>query len=146
MFENACKRGGLSFNDPKLKTEDEKFYFIQGKVAVHTNGHTANVPWLNQLMDNNAVWINQKVADELGLKKGDSIKIKSKIGEQIAQVLPTIGIREDTIFAYFGFGHTSKHQEISYNKGMSASHLLANTFSPIAGNNVHTIGVNIEKI
>ncbi|TNH32751.1 thiosulfate reductase PhsA [Campylobacter helveticus] len=146
VFENACKRGGLSFNDPKLKTEDEKFYFIQGKVAVHTNGHTANVPWLNQLMDNNAVWINQKVADELGLKKGDSIKIKSKIGEQIAQVLPTIGIREDTIFAYFGFGHTSKHQEISYNKGMSASHLLANTFSPIAGNNVHTIGVNIEKI
>lgn len=146
VLEMACKRGGLSFNEPKLKAENEEFYFIQGKVAVHTNGHTANVPWLNQLMDNNAVWINQKVADRLGLKEGDSIKIKSKVGEQIAQVLPTIGIREDTLFAYFGFGHTSKWQEISCGKGMSASHLLPNTISPVSGNNVHTVGVNIEKL
>ncbi|WP_243832590.1 thiosulfate reductase PhsA [Campylobacter sp. US33a] len=145
VLEQACGRGALKYNDPKLKG-DSQFYFIQGKVAVHTNGHTANVPWLNDLMDNNAVWINQNVANKLGLKKGDSIKIKSEVGEQIAQVLPTVGIREDTLFAYFGFGHTSKWQEISYGKGMSASHLLKNIISPVSGNNVHTIGVDIEKI
>ncbi|TKX32902.1 thiosulfate reductase PhsA [Campylobacter aviculae] len=146
VLEKACKRGGLSFNDPKLKTKDEQFYFIQGKVAVHTNAHTANVPWLNHLMDHNAVWINQNIANKLNLKKGDKIKIKSKFGEQIADVLPTIGIREDTLFGYFGFGHTSKWQQISYKKGISASHLLADTISPVSGNSVHTIGVNIEKI
>ncbi|MCW1360420.1 thiosulfate reductase PhsA [Campylobacter sp. CCS1377] len=145
VLEQACGRGALKYNDPKLKG-DSQFYFIQGKVAVHTNGHTANVPWLNDLMDNNAVWINQNVANKLGLKKGDSIKIKSEVGEQIAQVLPTVGIREDTLFAYFGFGHTSKWQEISYGKGMNASHLLKNIISPVSGNNVHTIGVDIEKI
>lgn len=105
-----------------------------------------NIPWLNTLMSDNVVWINQKVADKLKLKKGDKIKITSKVGSQIASVLPTIGIREDTLFAYFGFGHTSKKQDIAYNKGMSASHLLENTISPVAGNNVHTIGVKIEKV
>ncbi|QOQ97649.1 thiosulfate reductase PhsA [Helicobacter winghamensis] len=145
VLEAACGRGGLTYNDPKLKEEGE-FYFIQGKVAVHTNGHTMNVPWLNTLMDDNAVWINQDVASKLRLKKGDKIKITSKVGSQIASVLPTVGIREDTLFAYFGFGHTSKYQEIAYEKGMSASHLLANTISPVTGNNVHTIGVKIEKV
>ncbi|WP_245892645.1 thiosulfate reductase PhsA [Helicobacter valdiviensis] len=144
-LEKACGRGGLTYNKPNLKAEDE-FYFIQGKVAVHTNGHTMNVPWLNTLMSDNAVWINQKVADKLKLKKGDKIKITSKVGSQIASVLPTIGIREDTLFAYFGFGHTSKKQNLAYGKGMSASHLLENTISPVAGNNVHTIGVKIEKV
>lgn len=138
VLEKACARGALTYNKIKLKEENE-FYFIQGKVAVHTNGHTVNVPWLNALMDNNAVWINQKIANDLNLKKGDSIKITNEVGSVIAQVLPTIGIREDTIFAYFGFGHINK-------KGISASYLLKNDISPVCGNNVHTIGVNIEKV
>ncbi len=33
----------------KLK-EDDQLYFLQGKVAVHTNAHTHNIPWLNELM------------------------------------------------------------------------------------------------
>lgn len=144
-LEAACGRGGLHFNDPKMKENDE-FYFIQGKVAVHTNGHTANVPWLNELMSNNAVWINDKVAKALNLKKNDRIKITSKVGEQIASVLPTKGIREDTIFGYFGFGHTSPTQKLSFEKGVNASALLKHTISPVCGTDVHTIGVKIAKI
>ena len=113
---------------------------------MHTNGHTANGPWLKTWMNDNAVWIHEKVAKKMNLKKGDKIKITSKNGSQIGSVLPTIGIREDTLFAYFGFGHTSKHNTISYGKGLSAGHLLENTISPVAGNNVHTIGVKIQKV
>ena len=145
VLQKACGRGGLTYNDPKLKGDGD-FYFIQGKTAVHTNGHKANVPWLNTLMNDNAVWIHEKVAKKMNLKKGDKIKITSKNGSQIGSVLPTIGIREDTLFAYFGFGHTSKHNTISYGKGLSAGHLLENTISPVAGNNVHTIGVKIQKV
>ncbi|AJC91155.1 thiosulfate reductase PhsA [Campylobacter subantarcticus] len=144
-LERICNRGGLKYNSPRLK-KDSEFYFIQGKVAIHTNGHTANVPWLSKLMNNNAVWINKNIADKLGLRKGDKIKIKSEVGEQVSEVLPTVGIREDTLFAYFGFGRISKENSISYKKGISASHLLKNTISPITGNNVHTIGVSIEKL
>ena len=79
MLQKACGRGGLTYNDPKLKGDGD-FYFIQGKTAVHTNGHT------------------------------------------------------------------SKHNTISYGKGLSAGHLLENTISPVAGNNVHTIGVKIQKV
>lgn len=145
VLESACGRGGLHFNDPKMKQNDE-FYFIQGKVAVHTNGHTANVPWLNELMSNNAVWINEKIAKEMGLKKNDRIKLTSKVGEQIANVLPTKGIREDTIFGYFGFGHNSPSQKRSFGKGVNASALLEHSISPVCGTDVHTIGVKIERI
>lgn len=145
VLEATCGRGGLSFHDPKMKQDDE-FYFIQGKVAVHTNGHTANVPWLSELMSNNAVWINEQVAQKMGLKKNDRIKITSKVGEQIANVLPTAGIREDTLFGYFGFGHLSPSQKRSFNKGVNASSLLEHSISPVCGTNVHTIGVKIEKI
>lgn len=145
MLESACGRGGLHFNDPKMKQNDE-FYFIQGKVAVHTNGHTANVPWLNELMSNNAVWINEKIAKEMGLKKNDRIKLTSKVGEQIANVLPTKGIREDTIFGYFGFGHNSPSQKRSFGKGVNASALLEHSISPVCGTDVHTIGVKIERV
>lgn len=145
VLEVACGRGGLHFNDPKMKQSDE-FYFIQGKVAVHTNGHTANVPWLNELMSNNAVWINDKVAKEMGLKKNDRIKLTSKVGEQIANVLPTKGIREDTIFGYFGFGHNSPSQKRSFGKGVNASALLEHSISPVCGTDVHTIGVKIERV
>lgn len=145
VLESACGRGGLHFNDPKMKQSDE-FYFIQGKVAVHTNGHTANVPWLNELMSNNAVWINDKVAKEMGLKKNDCIKLTSKVGEQIANVLPTKGIREDTIFGYFGFGHNSPSQKRSFGKGVNASALLEHSISPVCGTDVHTIGVKIQRV
>lgn len=145
VLESACGRGGLHFNDPKMKQNDE-FYFIQGKVAVHTNGHTANVPWLNELMSNNAVWINEKITKEMGLKKNDRIKLTSKVGEQIANVLPTKGIREDTIFGYFGFGHNSPSQKRSFGKGVNASALLEHSISPVCGTDVHTIGVKIERI
>lgn len=145
VLESACGRGGLHFNDPKMKQNDE-FYFIQGKVAVHTNGHTANVPWLNELMSNNAVWINEKIAKEMGLKKNDRIKLTSKVGEQIANVLPTKGIREDTIFGYFGFGHNSPSQKRSFGKGVNASALLEHSISPVCGTDVHTIGVKIERV
>lgn len=145
MLESACGRGGLHFNDPKMKQNDE-FYFIQGKVAVHTNGHTANVPWLNELMSNNAVWINDKIAKEMGLKKNDRIKLVSKVGEQIANILPTKGIREDTIFGYFGFGHNNPSQKRSFGKGVNASALLEHSISPVCGTDVHTIGVKVEKV
>lgn len=145
MLESACGRGGLHFNDPKMKQNDE-FYFIQGKVAVHTNGHTANVPWLSELMSNNAVWINDKIAKEMGLKKNDRIKLVSKVGEQIANILPTKGIREDTIFGYFGFGHNSPSQKRSFGKGVNASALLEHSISPVCGTDVHTIGVKVERV
>ena len=145
MLEAACGRGGLHFNEVRLKDEGE-FYFIQGKVAVHTNGHTANVPWLATLMSENAVWINNKVAKSLNLKKDDKVRLISKAGSQIARVLPTKGIRSDTIFGYFGFGHISSSQKLSYGKGINASELLTHSVSPVCGTDVHTIGVRLEKI
>ena len=68
------------------------------------------------------------------------------MGEQIATVLPTKGIREDTLFGYFGFGHTSATQKLSFNKGVNASALLPHSISPVSGTDVHTIGVKIAKI
>ncbi|HFD6702456.1 TPA: molybdopterin dinucleotide binding domain-containing protein, partial [Salmonella enterica] len=58
--------------DFALKKENE-LYFIQGKVAVHTNGATQYVPLLSELMWDNAVWVHPQTAQEKGIKTGDEI-------------------------------------------------------------------------
>lgn len=42
-----------------------------------------NVPWLNTLMDDNAVWINQDVASKLRLKKEIKLKLQAKSAHKL---------------------------------------------------------------
>ncbi len=47
----------------------EGFYrLIYGRAPMHTFSRTSNNPNLTDLMDENSVWINPKVAKEWGLK------------------------------------------------------------------------------
>ena len=83
---------------------DSELYFIQGKVAVHTNGATQYVPLLSELMWDNAVWIHPQTAREKGIKSGDDIWLENATGKEKGKALVTAGIRPDTLFVYMGFG------------------------------------------
>ncbi|MEA7586020.1 PAS domain-containing protein, partial [Salmonella enterica subsp. enterica serovar Anatum] len=54
---SGCNRAMELLTGKSLKKENE-LYFIQGKVAVHTNGATQYVPLLSELMWDNAVWVH----------------------------------------------------------------------------------------
>lgn len=140
----APGRGLIAYHDVKLKQPDE-LYFIQGKVAVHTNGATHNVPMLANLMSDNAVWIHPDTAAKHGINSGDNIRLTSSVGSEIGHALVTKGIRPDTVFAYMGFGSKNKELTRASGKGVHCGNLLPHATAPVCGMCVHTTGVKLEK-
>jgi len=145
VLEKIAGRGGLSYRPVKFKESDE-LYFIQGKVATHTNAHTHNIKWLNDYMSENHLWVHPKVAQTLGLKTGDAIEVYNTHGKERTKALVTEGIREDTVFAYFGFGRVSKGLSRAHGKGLNGGNLLAHRIAPVTGMSVHVTGVKIRKV
>lgn len=143
--EFAPGRGVIRYRDVQLKRADE-LYFIQGKVAVHTNAATHNVPLLANLMSDNAVWIHPLTAGRLGINQGDAIRLTSRVGSETSYALITPGIRQDTVFAYMGFGSKNKELIRASGKGLHCGNLLPDITAPVVGMNLHTTGVKVEKV
>lgn len=138
-------RGVPLYHPVKLK-EDNQYYFIQGKVAIHTNAHTHNVPWLNALMPSNRVWIHPSAAAELGVVAGDKIELTSSYGKQPAVVLLSKGVRPDTVFTYFGFGRLSPGLKRAYHQGTNSNIMLSSDLGSVCGTSIHITGVDIRKV
>lgn len=142
--EEIFGRGLPVYRPVELKQADEN-YFIQGKVAIHTNGHTHNVPWLNNLMPTDGLWIHPETAARLGVKNGDIVQLISDAGTEQGKVVVTKGIRPDTVFTYFGFGRISPDLKRAYKTGVNSNHMLKNSMAPVAGVTLQTKGVRIQK-
>lgn len=140
----APGRGVIKFREVQLKKPNE-LYFIQGKVAVHTNGATHNVPMLANLMSDNAVWVHPDTASKLGISNGDPIRLTSSVGTEEGHALVTPGIRPDTVFAYMGFGSKNKELVRATGKGIHCGNLLPHVTAPVCGMTVHTTGVTLAK-
>jgi len=80
------------------------------KVAVHTHSRTAHCKWLSEIKHDNPGWINSKTAAERGIKDGDLIKVKSRIGEITTTAHVTEGIIPGVIAISHHFGR--KHSGI----------------------------------
>ncbi len=121
------------------------YIITSGKTAIHTNGHTQNVPYLNSLMSDNPVWINPVTAKKEGIKSGDKIFIESYIGKEKATALVTEGIRPDTLFVYMGFGRESEKLTRTNGVGTSQSKLLSLSKGPVCSTMITNIGARIIK-
>ncbi|GGI80267.1 thiosulfate reductase PhsA [Shewanella gelidii] len=141
----APGRGVIRYRPVELKQADE-LYFIQGKVAVHTNGATHNVPMLANLMSDNGLWIHPVTAGKLGIQTGDRIRVTSSVGSEEGSALVTPGIRQDTVFAYMGFGSKTKELVRATGKGIHCGNLLPDRTAPVVGMNLHTTGVKLAKV
>jgi thiosulfate reductase/polysulfide reductase chain A len=124
---------------------DNELYFIQGKVAVHTNGATQYVPLLSELMWDNAVWIHPTTAREKGIKSGDDIWLENATGKEKGKALVTAGIRPDTLFVYMGFGAKAGAKTAATTHGIHCGNLLPHVTSPVSGTVVHTAGVTLRR-
>lgn len=142
--EMAPGRGVIKYRDVKLKDEEE-FFFIQGKVAIHTNGATHNIPMLYNLMADVNLWIHPDTAGQLGIKTGDRVRVYNNLGNEECAALVTPGIRKDTVFAYMGFGSKNRELKLAYDRGIHCGQLLPDVTAPVCGMNLHTTGVKIEK-
>ena len=143
-LEAISKKGALSYVPYAYKEADE-LYFVNGKSAVRTNGHNGNNLWLNNLCDDAGVWIHPKTAEHLGIKQGDKVEVYNKYSTQKGKANVTKGVREDTIFAYFGFGHISKELKRAYGKGVNSNALYSPLVASNSGTNLHVVGVKVRK-
>ena len=97
------------------------FYrLIYGRAPMHTFSRTANNPNLTDLMHENTVWINPKVADLWGIVNNQYIWLKNQDGvvsDFPIRVRVTERIRWDSIYMVHGFGHKDKKLSLAYGKG-----------------------------
>ena len=149
IFCEKVEKEFVGYGVPRLVDMDVSqgypYVLTSGKCAIHTNGHTANVPYLNMLVSDNPIWMHPSTAKAHGLKNGDAFYLQNKISKEKATVFITEGIRPDTLFAYMGFGRQTPHLKRAYGKGINPSKLLSLEESPICGAMITNVGVDIIK-
>jgi thiosulfate reductase / polysulfide reductase chain A len=126
---------------PKYTAHEEPpegFYrLIYGRAPMHTFSRTSNNPNLTDLMDENTVWVNPKVAKEWGLANDQYIWLKNQdniISDFPIKVRITERIRWDSVYMVHGFGHAQKELKRCYGRGASDSQLISKVLmDPIMG-------------
>ncbi len=116
---------------PTYKPHEEPpegyYRLIYGRAPMHTFSRTANNPNLTDLMDENTVWVNPKVAKEWGLNNDQMVWLKNQdgvISSNSIKVRITERIRHDSVFMVHGFGHTDKRMTRAYKRGASDAELI----------------------
>ncbi len=122
----------------KHKEPKKGFYrLIYGRAPMHTFSRTANNPNLTDLMGENNVWINPKVAKIWNLKNGQSIYLKNQDGVVSSfpiQIRVTERIRWDSVYMVHGFGHQEKQLTTAFGKGVSDTQMITKVHvDPIMG-------------
>jgi len=116
----------------------EGFYRLNyGRAPMHTFGRTSNNPNLADLMDENSVWVNPKVARDWDLKNNQYIWLENQDGIRSSfpiKVRVTERIRFDSVYMVHGFGHDSKKLTQAHGRGASDSELISKVLlDPIMG-------------
>ena len=126
---------------PKYTAHEEPpegFYrLIYGRAPMHTFSRTANNPNLTDIMEENSVWVNPKVATEWGLENDQYIHLVNQDGKKTQfpiKVRVTERIRWDSVYMVHGFGHDQKKMKRCYGKGASDTNLISKVhIDPIMG-------------
>ncbi len=108
-----------------------------GRAPMHTFSRTANNPNLTDLMDENSVWVNPRVAKLWDLNNGQYVWLKNQDGVVSSfpiKVRVTERIRWDSVYMVHGFGHLEKKLTKAFGKGASDSELVTHVMTdPIMG-------------
>jgi thiosulfate reductase/polysulfide reductase chain A len=122
----------------KHEEPPEGYYRLNyGRAPMHTFSRTSNNPNLTDLMDENTVWANPRVAKEWNLITGQYIYLENQDGKRSEfpiKVRVTERIRWDSVFMVHGFGHDQKKLRRCYGKGASDTNLITKVLvDPLMG-------------
>lgn len=108
-----------------------------GRTPAHTFSRTSNNPNLVDIMSENDLWVNPRVAKQWGLKNGQYVWLKNQDGivsDFSIKVRITERIRWDSVYMAHGFGHTNDKLSRAFGKGASDTQLISNVkVDPIMG-------------
>jgi len=113
------------------------YRLIYGRAPAHTFSRTANNPALTDLMDENDLWINPKVAELWGLVTGQYIYLRNQDGVKSTfpiRVRVTERIRWDSVYMVHGFGHSWPKLHQAFGKGASDTEMITAVLTdPVMG-------------
>ena len=112
------------------------FHLNYGRAPMHTFGRTANNPHLFEMMPENAVWVNPRNGQRLGLKTGDYVKLRNQDGivSNAVRVRVTERVGPDSVFIVHGFGHEDPRLRRASARGASDAQLMTKILiDPVTG-------------
>ncbi len=116
----------------------QNFYrLIYGRAPMHTFSRTSNNHNLWDLMSENSVWVNPKVAHLWELKKDQKVWLKNQDGAVTSfpvAVRVTERIRWDSVYMVHGFGQSDKKLSRAYGHGASDEEMITHVaVDPVMG-------------
>ncbi len=124
-----------------------KFRMLTGRHAQFTQSGTANNAMLRDLIFENYVWINRRVAAKKGIKFGDMIEVSSSVGKATIKAYPTEKVGPQTIFFVHGFGEESEALTWAYKNGGNDNAVIEDITEPVYGaSSMHETNVEIRKV
>ncbi len=100
---------------------------LYGRVPVHTFNRTQNNVWLHFAMPQNPVWINDEVAQKIGLSDGDTVELVNSEGfksKTTTVVKVTPGIRKDSVYMAHGYGSMNPLMSVGVKAGIDDQSLI----------------------
>jgi anaerobic selenocysteine-containing dehydrogenase len=117
-----------TWHDDDVEDPPRGYYrLLFGRSPVHTFGRTTNNRLLSEVMDENGVWVNRKVAERWGFKTGDRVYLQNQDGVRStfsAPVKVTDRIHPDAVFVVHGYGRKARKLRQVYGKGIDDAELI----------------------
>jgi len=131
----------------EFKVEEGKFRLLTGRHAQFTQSGTANNAMLRDLIMENYLWINRRVAEQKGIKFGDMVEVKSEVGATQLKAYPTEKIGPNMVFFVHGFGEESSELTWAYKNGGNDNAVIKDVIEPVYGAaSMHETNVEIRKV
>lgn len=138
LSQSLAKNGFESlapYVSPK-KPAEGSYRLAFGRTAVHAHAQSQNNIYLNEIVPENVLWINDEEADALGIKDRDMVEVIADgySGKIRAKVTPFI--HPEAVFMLHGFGNEIPLKTRSFKKGLRDTKLetgLLETVDPVGG-------------
>jgi anaerobic selenocysteine-containing dehydrogenase/Fe-S-cluster-containing dehydrogenase component len=129
-----------SFPGPdSIEKQKEGFQFITYPTVQFFDGRSASRPWLQELPDpmTNITWgswveIHPETAKNLGIRKGDLLRLETAHGSVEAPAYPYSGVHPGTLAMPLGQGHTH-YGRFADHRSMNPLRLLSPELDPSCG-------------
>jgi thiosulfate reductase/polysulfide reductase chain A len=129
------------------KVADGKFKLLTGRHAQFTQSGTANNAMLRDLIPENFIWLNKRVAKQKGIEFGDMLEVSSKTGKTQIKAYPTEKVAPDQLFFVHGFGQESESLTWAYKNGGNDNAVIEDVIEPVYGAAaMHETDVEIRKV
>ena len=128
-------------------TPEGKFKFITGRHGQFTQSGSANNALLLDLLPENYLWINKRVAEARGIKFGDNVAVKSRIGEIQIKAYPTEKIGPNVVFFIHGFGAESSELTLAHHRGANDNMIIEDIYETTFGSAaMHETVVELRRV